>query len=172
MSLLQVQTKELVGRTFSPNMKVHSHPEDGGAEVEAILDPPIIGWSVGLVSRGVSLGVWATIAPKTRAEGYLVKGVPDPDEGSSALLCLFLCCQETGGVVCWGVGCGIGWPSTGWVPENQRLRPILCLWTIYSIGICLAMKNCVYWTVTEWFEGAFPYSLRSLVLSLVACKAV
>ena len=37
-----------------------------------------------------------TLAPETRAEGYLVKGVPDLDEGSSASLCLSLRCQETG----------------------------------------------------------------------------
>jgi len=76
------------------------------------------------------------------------------------------------------------WPSPRWVERlgtNAR-GPCyvfeLCLWSIKGVKgfngdvFCSVVKNCVCQTITDRFEGALPYPLKSLVLSLAAYEAV
>ena len=81
-------------------MKVLCHPNEGGAEVEATLDPMTNGWSMGLVFEEVFLtsGVW--VVTETRVGVCSTMGAPNPVEGSLEVLCLFLRGQEARGVVC------------------------------------------------------------------------
>ena len=69
-------------------MKVLHHPKEGDVEVGATLDPMTIDYSMGLVSKEVSLAGEAIVVAETRVGVCSVVGASDPVEGSSKTLCL------------------------------------------------------------------------------------
>lgn len=81
-------------------MKVLHHPKEGDVEVGATLDPMTIDYSMGLVSKEVSLAGEAIVAAETRVGVCSVVEASDLVEGLSKTLCLFLRGQGIGGGVC------------------------------------------------------------------------
>ena len=81
-------------------MKVLHHPKEGDLEVGATLDPMTTDYSMGLVSKEVSLVGEAIVAAETRVGVCSVVGASDLVEGSSKTLCLFLRGRGTWGGVC------------------------------------------------------------------------
>ena len=77
--------QESLGRGIFPNIKVLCHLEEGDAEVEAMLDPIIIGCSVSVVFEEVSLVGGVTVTVVTGTGVCLVGGTSNPMENLKSL---------------------------------------------------------------------------------------
>ena len=141
-----------------------------------MLDLTITGWSTGLISEGVSLAHKITTTLETGVRDCSVEGASNPEKGLLEPLCLFLRGRIMGGVFCWGVSCGTGWPRQVRHRETNVQGPCYifepCLWLVQRgrglrwVYVLLGREKLCqpnrHWSV--WGSPSLPFEVPSVEL--------